>query len=116
LKKTILAVVVALCVSALAGAATFGQVRIQAPVAFTVGGTALPAGQYSIAQVTTAGVIQITNTATLSSVMVIGKPISSSTSLPSRATFTKSDGSYVLDQVSLPSGISYELPLHAGAR
>lgn len=117
MKKSILAVALALFVSGLAGAASHGEFRIKAPQPFIVGGTAMPAGLYSIEQVSPAGVIQVTNTTTNSSVMVIGSPISSTAGdQTSRVTFTSAEGKYSLTQIFLPSGAGFGLPVHAAIR
>ena len=113
LKKSILAIALALFVSGLAGAASLGEFRIKAPEPFTVGGTAMPAGVYNIEQVSPAGVLQITNTATSASVLVIGSPISAPESGPGKVTFTAVAGKYALAQVYLPSGAGFALSAHA---
>ena len=117
MKKSILAVAFALLVSGLAGAATFDEFRVTAPQPFTVGGTALPAGAYEIAQVSPAGLLRITNEATNASVLVIGSPIGSILATqPGKVTFTAVAGKYALVQVYLPSGVSFGLPTHPTAR
>ena len=64
MRKSILAVALALFVSGLAGAASPSEFRIKAPQPFTVGGTAMPAGLYYIGLVSPAGILEITNAAT----------------------------------------------------
>lgn len=117
MRKSTLAVALALFESGLAGAASTGEFRIKAPRPFLVGGTAMPAGLYNIEQVSPAEVIQVTNTTTNSSVMVIGSPISSAFGdQTGRVTFTSSDGKYALTQVFLRSGVSFGLPVRAEIR
>ena len=117
MKKSILAVALALFVSGLAGAASFGELRIKAPQPFIVGETAMPAGNYTIEQVSAAGVLQITNAATNASVMVIGSPISSAPgSEPGKVTFTPVAGRFALTQVFLPGGAGFGLPVRTAAR
>ena len=113
MRKSILAIALALFVSGLAGAASLGEVRIKAPGPFTVGGTAMPAGAYKIEQVSPAGVLQITNTETNASVLVIGSPVSNIPgSQIGSATFTQVAGKYALAQVYLPTGVSFAVGSH----
>jgi hypothetical protein len=117
LRKSILAVALALFVSGLVGAASLSEFRIKAPQPFTVGGTAMPAGVYSIGLASPAGVLEITNIATHATVMVIGSPISSAPGTqPSQVTFTPVDGKLTLAQVYLPSGTSFGVPTHSTKR
>jgi hypothetical protein len=117
LKKSILAVALALFVSGLAGAASSGEFRIKAPQPFIVGGTAMPAGAYEIEQVSPAGVLRITNEATNAAVLVLGSPIGNDIAArPGKVTFTSVAGKYSLAQVYLPSGASFALPTHAATR
>lgn len=113
LKKSILAIALALFVSGLAGAASLGEFRIKAPEPFTVGGTAMPAGVYNIEQVSPAGVLQITNMATSASVLVIGSPISAPDSGTGKVTFTAVAGKYALTQVYLGTGVGFALSARA---
>lgn len=117
MKKSILAVALALFVSGLAGASPLGQFRIKAPQPFIVGGTAMPAGAYEIQEISPAGVLRITNAATSATVLVLGSPISNNLpSQPGRVTFSAVGGKYALSQVYLPTGASYEVPAHAATR
>ena len=112
MKKSILAVTLALCVSALAVASPTVQIRIEAPVPFTVGSTAMPAGAYDIEQLGAAPVFEITNAVTHVSAMVIGSPSGAAvTPQKGSATFVKKNGNFVLEQVTLPGSASYALPL-----
>ena len=116
MKKTILAVALALFVSGLAGAASLSGFRITAPQPFTVGGTAMPAGVYDVALVSPAGVLEVVNESTHASVLVIGSPITDhNADQPSRATFTPVNGKLALSQVYLPSGFAYGVPAHVAA-
>ncbi len=109
-----LVVALALCLSALAGAASTGEFRITAPQPFSVRGTALPAGVYEVGLMSNAGVLEITNVDTHATVMVIGNPIATSTyDQPARVTFMPVDGRLTLAQVYLPNGAGFGVP--AGA-
>lgn len=117
MKKTITAVTLALFVSALAGAASLSEFRIKAPQPFTVGGTALPAGAYSIQLMSTAGVLEVTNEDTHASVMVIGSPIGSpSNAQVGKVTFAAVGGKFTLSEIFLPNGASYGVPTRLTAR
>jgi Na+/H+ antiporter NhaD/arsenite permease-like protein len=76
----------------------------------------MPAGVYSIEQISPAGVIQITNTNTGATAMVIGNPLGTISNEAGKVTFTKEANGYALGMVTLPNGASYGLPLHAAAR
>ena len=116
MKKSILAVALALFVSGLAGAASPSEVRVKAPQPFTVGGTAMPAGVYDIHQVSPAGVLQVTNAQTNASVLVIGSPINANGSQIGKVTFASVNGKYALAQVYLPGGASFGVPTRVAAR
>lgn len=116
MKKTTLAVSLALFLSGLAGAASLGEFRIKAPQPFTVRGTAMPAGVYDIEQVSPAGVLQISNAANHATVLVIGSPISTTSGAqPGKVTFTPVDGKYILAQVYLPGGAGFGVQTHIAA-
>jgi hypothetical protein len=117
LKKSILAVALALFVSGLAGAASLNEFRITAPAPFTVGGTAMPAGVYDIGLVSNAGVLEITNATTHATAMVIGNPISTVPGArPAKVTFTPVDGKLALVEVDLPSGADFGVATHTATR
>jgi hypothetical protein len=117
LKKSILAVALALFASGLAGAASLGEFRIKAPQPFTVGGTAMPAGVYNIELISPAGVLEITNAATHAAVMVIGSPISLDTGTePGKVTFTPVGGKLTLARVYLPNGTGFGVGTHTASR
>jgi len=116
LRKTILAVALALFVSGLAGAASSGEFRIKAPQPFVVAGIAMPAGAYDIEQISPAGVLRITNATTNASALVIGTPISSIFGVqPGKVTFAEVAGRFTLAQVFLPSGVGFGLPVRVSA-
>lgn len=118
MKKSILAIALALFVSGLAGAASLGEFRIKAPEPFTVGGTAMPAGAYSIQQVSPAGILQITNTETNASVLVLGSPITVDPGADAigKATFTAVGGKYALAHVFMPTGAGFALSAHVAPK
>ena len=117
MKKTILAVALALVVSGLAGAASRNEFRITAPQPFTVGGTAMPAGVYDIGLVSPAGVLEVTNATTHATAMVIGNPINGSTEAGlAKVTFTPVGGKLTLSQVYLPSGSGFGIATRAATR
>jgi hypothetical protein len=117
LRKSILAVALALFVSGLAGAASPSEFRIKAPQPFTVGGTAMPAGLYYIGLVSPAGILEITNAATHATVMVLGSPISSTPGDElNKVTFTPVGGKLTLAQVHLSSGVGFAVLAHKPAR
>ena len=77
----------------------------------------MPAGVYNVELVSPAGVLEVTNTTTHATVMVIGSPITNSPEgLPSRVTFTGVGGKLALAQVYLPRGAGYGVPTHVAAR
>jgi hypothetical protein len=117
LKKSILAVALALFVSGLAGASSLSEFRIKAPQPFTVGGTAMPAGVYSIQQVSPAGVLEITNDTTHAAVLVIGSPISVAPGAqPGKVTFTPAGGKLTLSAIYLPTGTGFSVATHTASR
>lgn len=117
MRKSILAVALALFASGLVGAASPSEFRIKAPQPFTVGGTAMPAGVYDIGMVSPAGVLEISNVMTHASVMVIGSPISSAPGTqPGQVTFIPVDGKLTLAQVYLPGGTSFGVPTRSARR
>jgi hypothetical protein len=111
-----MAVALAVFVSGLAGAASPVEFRIKAPQPFTVGGTAMPAGAYSVDVVSPAGVLEITNAATHATVMVIGSPISAPSDQLNKVTFTPVGGKLALAQIYLASGVGFAVPTHTRAR
>ena len=111
MKKTMFAAVLTLGIAALAGAMPADKCRITAPVAFTVGTTAMPAGVYDIEAISKAGLLVVTNTRTHAAVMVVGRQLDSFVDSPAcKVTFTGGPTKYILGRVYLPSGQSFELP------
>ena len=77
----------------------------------------MPAGVYTIALVSPAGVLEISNTATHAAVMVIGSPISTAPGDQiAKVTFAPVNGKYALAQVYLPSGAGFGVPTRTSAR
>jgi hypothetical protein len=116
-KKSLLAVALALFVSGLAGAAPPNEFRITAPQPFTVGGTAMPAGVYDIGLMSPAGVLEISSVTAHVKVMLIGLPISSGPGFPlAKVTFTPVNGRLALTQIYLPNGAGFGVATHAAIR
>ncbi len=77
----------------------------------------MPAGLYSIALVSPAGVLEISNAITHATAMVIGNPISVEAGAhPAKVTFTPVNGKYALSEVYLPSGEGFGVRTPGAAR
>jgi len=74
----------------------------------------MPAGLYSVALVSPAGVLEFYNTTTHATAMVIGNPISAEAGVhPAQVTFTTLNGKYALSEVYLPSGARFRVPVRS---
>ena len=71
----------------------------------------MPAGLYSIALVSPAGVLEIYNATTHATAMVLASPISEEAATSAaKVTFTTVNGKYALSEVYLPGGARFGLP------
>jgi len=105
----------ALCLTALLAStqvfAASGSVRVSVPFEFTVAGTSMPAGDYSIEETGQGGALLIQCLSAKRSVMVLSNPAPAPTgSHGATLTFERHNGSPVLTKVLTDSAIARSLP------
>jgi hypothetical protein len=84
-------------------------VNVNVPFAFSVGGKMLPAGQYTIGEATSGGVLLIRGNQPNSAALVLAVNAGQSTNNHAGVTFSRHGGSVVMSTVEIPGGASYSL-------
>jgi hypothetical protein len=85
------------------------MIKVNVPFAFVVGGTAMPAGTYTIEEPAIQGVLVLRGNQPNSTAMVLAVNGGPSTSPQAGVTFTHRGSDVVLSTVSVPGGSNYTL-------
>jgi hypothetical protein len=84
-------------------------VNITVPFSFVAGGKSMPAGNYTIDQPTSGGVLMIRGNQPDSSALVLAINAGPTTADHAGVTFTRHGGAVVMQTIEVPGGASYNL-------
>jgi hypothetical protein len=111
--KTLVIASVMTVTGAVLTASAAERLHVSVPFSFMVGGTKLPAGDYSITQSENG---MVTLIGSKSSAMVLTVPADYTKSNVTGLSFTASEVSPVLTSIQISGAVSREIPVHTGER